>query len=76
MMIGPTRRILMLDNEYPPLGGGMGTANEALLRQFAPCPDIEIDLITSALGRRAEEAQFSERIHFYQVPLRNQNLHH
>ncbi|MBI1877049.1 MAG: hypothetical protein HYR94_02225 [Chloroflexi bacterium] len=27
-------RILMLDNEYPPLGGGMGTANQALLEHF------------------------------------------
>src|SRR5512143_2470737 len=69
-------RILMLDNEYPPLGGGMGTANEALLRQFAPCHDLEIDLITSALGNHAEEMQFSDRIHFYKVPVRNKNLHH
>lgn len=69
-------RILMLDNEYPPLGGGMGTANEALLRQFAPRQDMEIDLITSALGSRSEEVQFSERIRFYKVPVRNQNLHH
>ncbi len=69
-------RILMLDNEYPPLGGGMGTTNEALLRQFAPRDDMEIDLITAALGNTSEEVQFSQRIHFYKVPVRNRNLHH
>ncbi len=66
----------MLDNEYPPLGGGMGTANQALLRQFAPLSGMEIDLITAALGNRFEECQFSEGIRFYKVPVRNENLHH
>jgi glycosyltransferase involved in cell wall biosynthesis len=69
-------RILMLDNEYPPLGGGMGTANEALLRQFAQCRDMEIDLVTSALDSRPEEVQSSDRIRFYKVPVRNKNIHH
>jgi glycosyltransferase involved in cell wall biosynthesis len=69
-------RILMLDNEYPPLGGGMGTANEALLRQFALCPDMEIDLITAALGNQFETVQLTERIRLYKVPVRNKNIHH
>lgn len=69
-------RILMLDNEFPPLGGGMGTANEALLREFAPQRDIEIDLITAALGSRFEESELSERIRLRKVPIRNKNLHH
>ena len=69
-------RLLMLDNEYPPLGGGMGTANQALLRQFASCPDMEIDFITAALGRQAETLSLAERIQCYKVPVRNQNLHH
>jgi phosphatidyl-myo-inositol dimannoside synthase len=69
-------RLLMLDNEYPPLGGGMGTANQALLCQFASCPDMEIDFITAALGRQAETLSLAERIQCYKVPVRNQNLHH
>ncbi len=69
-------RILMLDNEFPPLGGGMGTANQALLREFAPLPDLEIDLITAALGTQFEDCQLSERIRIYKVPVRNQNIHH
>ena len=28
-------RVLMLNNEFPPLGGGTGTVNRALLQYFA-----------------------------------------
>jgi phosphatidylinositol alpha-1,6-mannosyltransferase len=69
-------RILMLDNELPPLGGGMGTANLALLRNFANRPGMEIDVITSALGGRREFEQFSEHIRIFKVPVRNKNIHH
>lgn len=69
-------RILMLDNEFPPLGGGMGTANEALLRRYAGRPDLEIDLVTSALGSKPEREQFAEQIRILKVPVRNRNIHH
>jgi phosphatidyl-myo-inositol dimannoside synthase len=69
-------RILMLDNEFPPLGGGMGTANEALLRRFAVLPDMQIDLVTSALGNRLESEQFAQNIRIFKVPVWNKNIHH
>jgi glycosyltransferase involved in cell wall biosynthesis len=69
-------RILMLDNEFPPLGGGMGTANLAVLKYIAQHTEIEIDLITSALGGKTEEEQFSEKIKIYKVPVWNKNIHH
>ncbi len=69
-------KILMLDNELPPLGGGMGTANLALLKQLANRPDITIDVITSGLGGNYQFESFSERIHIYKVPVWNQNIHH
>ena len=69
-------RLLMLNNEFPPLGGGTGTVNEAMLRQFARLSGWEIDLVTSALGSRREESDFAERIRIYKVPVRNRNLHH
>ena len=55
-------RILMLNNEFPPLGGGMGTVNRALLQCFEQVPGLEIDLITSALRKRRETEAFAERI--------------
>jgi phosphatidylinositol alpha-1,6-mannosyltransferase len=69
-------RILMLNNEFPPLGGGTGTVNRALLQQFAQTPDLEIDLVTSALGLRSEQARFAERIRILKVPVHSQNIHH
>ena len=69
-------RVLMLNNEFPPLGGGMGTVNRAMLQWFAQVPGLEIDLITSALGKGAEEERFAERIRIFKVPVRNQNIHH
>ncbi len=69
-------RVLMLNNEFPPLGGGTGTVNRALLQRFAQVPGLEIDLITSALGKRPEEERFAERIRILKVPVNNQNIHH
>jgi phosphatidyl-myo-inositol dimannoside synthase len=69
-------RILMLDNEFPPLGGGQGTANLALLQRYAGRPGLTIDLITAALGRSSEYEQFADNIRIFKVPVRNRNLHH
>lgn len=69
-------RILMLDNEFPPLGGGMGTANQALFQIYAANPTLQIDLVTAALGHRFEVERFAPRIAMYKVPVLNQNLHH
>ena len=69
-------RILMLDNEFPPLGGGMGTVNRALLERYASNRELEIDLITSALGAKWESEQFADRITIIKVPVWNRNIHH
>ena len=69
-------RILMLNNEFPPLGGGTGTVNLALLDQFSRIPNLEIDLITSALGKQFEAETFSETIRIYKVPVNNRIIHH
>jgi glycosyltransferase involved in cell wall biosynthesis len=66
----------MLDNEFPPLGGGMGTANYALLKKFETYNDLKIDLITSALKGVFEIEDFSKYIRIYKVPVWNKNIHH
>lgn len=66
----------MLNNEFPPLGGGTGTVNRALLARWAHVPNVEIDLITSALGSAYRQEQFGERTRLHFVPVNNQNLHH
>lgn len=70
-------RILMLDNEFPPLGGGTGVVNYHLLEEFARHPDVWVDLVTSSRTRGSyEQEQFAERIAIYKVPVDNQNIHH
>ena len=69
-------RLLMLNNEFPPLGGGTGTVNQAMLQHFVRVPGLEIDLVTSALGKTSEEESFSDKIKLYKVPVRNKNIHH
>lgn len=69
-------RLLMLNNEFPPLGGGTGTVNQAMLERFAQVPDLEIDLITSAPGQTSEEEVFASNIRLHKVPIRNRNIHH
>ncbi len=66
----------MVNNEFPPLGGGTGTVNQVLLRRLASVPGINVDLITSALRNRPEEIPFSDRIRIFKVPVNNRILHH
>ncbi len=70
-------RILMLDNEFPPLGGGTGVVNYHLLRLFNTVPNLWIDLVTSSRSRSTFESErFGERITIYKVPVDNKNIHH
>jgi glycosyltransferase involved in cell wall biosynthesis len=66
----------MLNNEFPPLGGGTGTVNQALLQRFKAVDDLEVDLITSALGRKREEERLGPRVRLIKVPVNNANIHH
>ena len=71
-------RILMLDNEYPPLGGGTGVVNYHLLdglRQLDQ--DIEVDLVTSSRSRdRYEYSEMTPAIRLHKAPVDNRNIHH
>ncbi len=70
-------RILMLNNEFPPLGGGTGVVNFHFLEELAKLPEIWVDLVTSSRSKdRYEKIDFSERIHIYKVPVDNRNIHH
>ena len=67
----------MLNNEFPPLGGGTGVVNRQLLIEFARRGDVWVDLITSAAGRGPMQVcQFSPRIRVFSLPLDVRNLHH
>lgn len=69
-------KILMLNNEFPPLGGGTGTVNMELFNILQNFPEYKIDLITSAIGNKKEIEQFSENIRIIKYPVNNKNIHH
>jgi len=66
----------MLNNEFPPLGGGTGTVNQAILNNLNGSTDLTIDLITSSPENIYESETFSERITIYKVPVNRFNIHH
>lgn len=69
-------RILMLNYEFPPLGGGAANATAHLLREFAAVPQLSIELVTSSTGSARVES-FSENIsiHFLDIHKRG-SLHY
>ncbi|MDA1044957.1 MAG: glycosyltransferase family 4 protein, partial [Verrucomicrobia bacterium] len=69
-------RILMFNNEFPPLGGGTATVNLMLFREWAQAHDLTIDLITSGTRDLPRREQFSERISIYRVRVNQRNPHH
>ena len=69
-------KILMFNNEFPPLGGGTGTVNFELFNIFKNITDLDIDLITSSVNKNTEFEQFSENIRIFKLPVGKKNIHH
>lgn len=65
-------RVLMLNNEFPPLGGRTGSVNQALMDRLASTERFEIDLVMSAHGREPEQVSYTDRIRIFKVPVNNQ----
>lgn len=54
-------RVLLLNYEYPPLGGGAATATMNLLKEYSNRIGIDVTLVTSSVGGYHEE-QIGENI--------------
>jgi glycosyltransferase involved in cell wall biosynthesis len=60
--------VLMLNYEYPPLGGGAGNATRRILERLAGVPDLRIDLVASSAGGfRRESLQPNATGHFLDI---------
>jgi len=69
-------KLLMLNYEFPPLGGGAANANFHILKNLATYTDLQIDLIVSSVGSYKIE-QFSETIKVHYLDIgKSENLHH
>ena len=66
-------KLLMLNSEYPPLGGGQGNANKAMMSEFAKT-DIQIDLITESYGKKHKEINGNIRLFFLNIGKEEKNF--
>ncbi|MBI2410432.1 MAG: glycosyltransferase family 4 protein [Candidatus Kerfeldbacteria bacterium] len=71
-------RVLFLNSEYPPLGGGAGYATQELFRQFRNEERITIDCITAAIDNRYSTEQPFPNVTLYRVPIgdKRDSLHY
>ncbi|MEA3226962.1 MAG: glycosyltransferase family 4 protein [Planctomycetota bacterium] len=68
-------KILMLNYEFPPIGGGAANAHLRLLRQYADNAELRVDVLTSAPKPGVVTEQFSENITIHKVGIHKKHLH-
>lgn len=69
-------KLLMLNYEFPPIGGGAGKANLCLLNEFAENESLEIDMLTSSTQLGLAVEKFASNITIYKVGIKKSNLHY
>ncbi|MDA8164335.1 MAG: glycosyltransferase family 4 protein [Desulfobacteraceae bacterium] len=69
------RHILMLNFEYPPVGGGAATATYHLLREFAGQEGVRVALVTSSAGNRREIYRQAPNITIIRLRVGKKDLH-
>lgn len=69
-------KILMLNYEFPPIGGGAAKAHLCLLRQYARKDDLQVHVLTSAPKPGAVTETFSRNITIYKVGVHKKELHY
>jgi len=68
-------KILMLNYEFPPIGGGAANAHRCLLQQYAGSSDLKVDVLTSAPEPGFLKESFADNITIYKVGLHKKELH-
>jgi len=69
-------KILMLNYEFPPIGGGAAKAHLCLLGQYARRRDLQVHVLTSAPKPGAVAETFSQNITIYKVGVHKKELHY
>ena len=70
-------RILMLNNEYPPLGGGQAGANKSIMEVLEKNSlGIRADLITSSLDQFKTESTKIGEIYYLNTGKKGKNIHY
>lgn len=71
-------KILFLNYEYPPLGGGAANATAAILEEWRHQSDIEVHLVTTGIGDVFRQERLGNNIHisYLSIGKSELNLHH
>ncbi len=71
-------KILFLNYEYPPLGGGAANATQYIFEEFSRFPEIEIELITSSIDKNYSQEKIRGNIVIHRLPIgkNSENLHY
>ena len=70
-----TLNVLMLNYEFPPIGGGGGQAHRALLGEYANRADLHVDVLTCAPQPGFEVETFAPNIKIHKVGIKKAHLH-
>jgi glycosyltransferase involved in cell wall biosynthesis len=62
-------KILFLNYEYPPLGGGAANATRYILREFSRMQDVEVHLVTSGLMDSYEKECIGGDVWVHRIPI-------
>lgn len=68
-------KLLMLNYEFPPIGGGGGQAHHSLLKEFAGRRDLVVDVLTSGPRPGLSVESFADNIRIHKVGIRKEHLH-
>lgn len=70
-------KVLFLNYEYPPLGGGAGNATFYLMHEYAKMKGLNVDLITSSHDNSFHLEKVGENIRIHKLPIgkNEKNLH-
>ncbi len=69
-------KILMLNYEFPPIGGGAGHAHRCLLDEYSRRADMQVDVLTSHPGTGLVIEAFAPNIRIFKVGIRKKNMHY
>ena len=72
----PRIRVLMINYEFPPFGGGTGLACRHLLDELARRGDVAVDLVTSGPVRRIERERLGADIVVHRLPTPKRDIHY
>lgn len=71
-------KILFLNYEYPPLGGGAANATACILEEWAHDESLEVHLVTSSISAALDETVLGGKVFIHRLPIgkNKSNLHH